>query len=154
MRLSIEHVSLEEPYLEWTFTVIDPDYLTEPLVRSATYIRAPTLQLPPYPCQPDEDQPGSKYHVPHYLPGENPYLTESAFKYKTPLEGVRGGSETLYPEWRASGMKLSPPAAQFHAQTCLQRRIDAYRRACGCSTETFPGLRQSRNIARLQAMST
>jgi cyclase len=109
----IEHVSLEEPYLEWTFTVIDPDYLTEPLVRSATYIRAPTLQLPPYPCQPDEDQPGSKYHVPHYLPGENPYLTESAFKYKTPLEGVRGGSETLYPEWRASGIKLSPPAAQF-----------------------------------------
>ena len=33
----IEHVSLEEPDLEITFTVIDPDYLTEPLVRSATY---------------------------------------------------------------------------------------------------------------------
>ena len=74
----IEQMSLEEPYLEVTFTVIDPDYLTEPLVRSATYMRAPTLQLPPYPCQPDEYQPGEKYRVPHYLPGENPYLTESA----------------------------------------------------------------------------
>ena len=108
----IEQISLEEPYLEVTFTVIDPDYLTEPLVRSATYMRAPTLQLPPYPCQPEEYQPGEKYRVPHYLPGENPYLTESAFKYKSPQEGVRGGGETLYPEWRARGATLAPPAAQ------------------------------------------
>ena len=108
----IEHVSLQEPYLEWTFTVIDPDYLTEPLVRSATYMRAPTLQLPAYPCQPDDYQPGDAYRVPHYLPGENPYLTESAFKYKAPLEGMRGGVETLYPEWRARGTTLAPPAAQ------------------------------------------
>ncbi len=108
----IEHVSLEGPFLEWTFTVIDPDYLTEPLVRSATYVRAPTLQLPLYPCQPEEYQPGEKYRVPHYLLGENPYLTESAFKYRTPQEGVRGGAETLYPEWRARGMTLVPPAAQ------------------------------------------
>jgi cyclase len=128
----IEHVSLEEPYLEWTFTVIDPDYLTEPLVRSATYVRAPTLQLPPYPCQPEEYQPGDKYRMPHYLPGENPYLTESGFKYKAPLDGVRGGVETLYPEWRASGMKLSPPAAQFtlkpvynDASTHIAERADA-----------------------------
>ena len=62
----IEHISLQEPFLEWTFTVIDPDYLTEPLVRSATYVRAPTLQLPLYPCQPEEYQPGAKYRVPHY----------------------------------------------------------------------------------------
>ena len=128
----IEHVSLEEPYLEWTFTVIDPDYLTEPLVRSATYVRAPTLELPPYPCQPELDQPDSQYRVPHYLSGENPYLTESAVKYKTPLEGVRGGAETLYPEWRATGMNLSPPAAQFplkpvynDASTHIAERADA-----------------------------
>ena len=105
-------MSLEEPYLEVTFTVIDPDYLTEPLVRSATYMRAPTLQLPPYPCQPEEYQPGEKYRVPHYLPGENPYLTESGFKYKAPQEGVRGGADTLYPEWRARGVTLAPPATQ------------------------------------------
>lgn len=108
----VEQISLEEPYLEVTFTVIDPDYLTEPLVRSATYMRAPTLQLPPYPCQPEEYQPGEKYRVPHYLPGENPYLTESGFKYKTPQEGVRGGAATLYPEWRARGVTLAPPSAQ------------------------------------------
>src|SRR5258706_6455126 len=130
----IEQISLEEPYLEVTFTVIDPDYLTEPLVRSATYMRAPTLQLPPYPCQPEEYQSGEKYRVPHYLPGENPYLTESGFKYKSPQEGVRGGADTLYPEWRARGVTLAPPAAQStirpvyaDASTHIAQRADALR---------------------------
>src|SRR5258705_1488530 len=130
----IEHVSLEEPYLEVTFTVVDPDYLTEPLVRSATYMRAPTLQLPPYPCQPEDNQFGEQYRVPHYLPGENPYLTESAFKYTTPQEGVRGGADTLYPEWRARGASLQPPAAQStikpaytDASTHIAERADAER---------------------------
>jgi glyoxylase-like metal-dependent hydrolase (beta-lactamase superfamily II) len=130
----IEHLSLEEPYLEVTFTVIDPDYLTEPLVRSATYMRAPTLQLPPYPCQPEDQTNGEKYRVPHYLPGENPYLTESGFKYKAPQEGVRGGAETLYPEWRARGATLSPPAGQStitpaysDASTRIAERADAQR---------------------------
>ena len=108
----IEHISLQEPFLEWTFTVIDPDYLTEPLVRSATYVRAPTLQLPLYPCQPEEYQPGAQYRVPHYLNGDNPYLTESAVKYRMPQEGTRGGAATTYPEWRTKGATLSPPTAQ------------------------------------------
>jgi cyclase len=109
----IEHISLQEPFLEWTFTVIDPDYLTEPLVRSATYVRAPTLQLPLYPCQPEEYQPGAKYRVPHYQGAENPYLTESAVKYRMPQEGTRGGADTTYPEWRAKGATLTPPTSQY-----------------------------------------
>ncbi|MBI4888561.1 MAG: hypothetical protein HY824_15805 [Acidobacteria bacterium] len=128
----VEHVSLEEPFLEWTFTVIDPDYLTEPLVRSATYVRAPTLQLPPYPCQPEAYQPGEKYRVPHYLVGDNPYLTESAVKYRMPQEGTRGGAETLYPEWRAKGAALAPPKEQYaytpvyaDASTHVAERADA-----------------------------
>ena len=128
----IEHISLQEPFLEWTFTVIDPDYLTEPLVRSATYARAPTLQLPLYPCQPEEYQPGAKYRVPHYLGGENPYLTESAVKYRMPQEGTRGGAETTYPEWRAKGATLVPPTAQYgykpeytDASTRIAERADA-----------------------------
>src|SRR5262249_17964037 len=130
----IEHVSLEDPYLEWTFTVIDPDYLTEPLVRSATYLRAPTLQIPPYPGQPADYQPGEKDRVPRYLPGANPYLTESGFKYKTPQEGVRGGADTLYPEWRARATTLTPPATQStikptytDASTHIAERADALR---------------------------
>jgi glyoxylase-like metal-dependent hydrolase (beta-lactamase superfamily II) len=110
----VEQVFLDEPFLTWVVTIIDPDYLTEPLVKSVVYVRAPTLQLPAYPCQPeDEPQPGGGYRVPHYPVGENPYLTEDAVKYKVPIEGVRGGAETTYPEWRAIGAKLTPPAAQY-----------------------------------------
>jgi glyoxylase-like metal-dependent hydrolase (beta-lactamase superfamily II) len=108
----IEQIYLDEPYLQWTFTVIDPDYLTEPLVRSAIYVRAPTLQIPTYPCQPEDDLAvGDQYKTPHYLPGENPYLSEMAFKYKVPIEAMRGGAETTYPEWRAIGIKLLVPGA-------------------------------------------
>lgn len=128
----IEHVSLQDSFLEWTFTVIDPDYLTEPLVRSATYVRAPTLQLPLYPCQPEEYQPGERYRVPHYLVGDNPYLTESAVKYRMPQEGTRGGAETTYPEWRAKGASLAPPKEQYaykpeyaDASTRIAERADA-----------------------------
>jgi glyoxylase-like metal-dependent hydrolase (beta-lactamase superfamily II) len=111
----IEQLYLDEPYLHWVFTVIDPDYLTEPLVRSGTYVRAPTLQLPPYPCQGEDNAvPGDRegpYKVPHYLPGQNPWLTETAFKFKAPLEAWRGFAETLYPEWYSKAVTTPPPAA-------------------------------------------
>jgi len=38
--------------------------------------------------------------VPNYLPGENPFLTEFAENYRLPMKGVRGGAETMYPEFR------------------------------------------------------
>ena len=109
----VESISLDEPYMTWVLTTIDPDYLTEPLVRSVTYIRAPNLQVPAYPCQPEDTQTGSgPFRVPHFLVGQNPFLTEVASRKGAPLEAVRGGAETLYPEWRAAGLKLSPPAAE------------------------------------------
>jgi glyoxylase-like metal-dependent hydrolase (beta-lactamase superfamily II) len=110
----IEQLFLDEPYLHWVFTVIDPDYLTEPLVRSGLYVRGPTQQLAPYPCQAEDNlPPGARasYSVPHYLPGENPWLAETAFRFKVPLEGWRGFAKALYPEWRAIGQSLSPPPA-------------------------------------------
>jgi hypothetical protein len=38
--------------------------------------------------------------VPHYLPGQNPYLTEFAKKYNLPVEATRGGAETALPDFR------------------------------------------------------
>ena len=113
----VEHVSLDEPYLTWVVTTFDPDYLTEPVVRSVTYIRAPTVQIPPYPCAAQQEEYraediAGKYRVPNFLIGENPFLSEVAFKYQVPLEGVRGGAETLYPEWRSKGMSLAAPTVQ------------------------------------------
>jgi len=37
--------------------------------------------------------------IPHHLPGTNPFLEEYAKAHGVPLEGARGGAETLYPEY-------------------------------------------------------
>jgi hypothetical protein len=39
--------------------------------------------------------------VPGFLPGQNPFLTQYADEVGLPLEAVRGGAETTYPEYRA-----------------------------------------------------
>jgi len=38
--------------------------------------------------------------VPHYLPGTNPFIREMTGKFNLPLEAVRGGVSTIYPEYR------------------------------------------------------
>lgn len=115
-RTVTEHVSLDGKYLTWILIVNDPDYLTEPLLRSVTFEKVETAQVPVYPCTPEledyrPDQP--KDFVPHYLVGTNPYLTEVAFKYKVPLEPTRGGAETMYPEFQKKIKPLSPLPEQF-----------------------------------------
>ena len=58
------------------------------------------------------DRVSGAQEVPNHLPGTNPYLEEFAKKHGVPLEGARGGAETLYPEYhkklaaeRAKGKK-------------------------------------------------
>jgi hypothetical protein len=43
-----------------------------------------------------ERKPGE---VPHYLPGQNPYVTEFAKKNNLPVDATRGGAETALPEF-------------------------------------------------------
>src|SRR5713226_748535 len=47
-----EFLTLHGDYLNWTMLIDDPDYLTEPLIRNASLIRAPKRSVPPYPCTP------------------------------------------------------------------------------------------------------
>src|SRR5581483_9496769 len=68
---------------------------------------------PQYPCQVlDESAPGAEYRVPHYLLGQNSYLMEDALKYRMPIEALRGGAETTYPEWRAIAKTLPLPTTE------------------------------------------
>jgi hypothetical protein len=48
--------------------------------------------------------------VPHYLPGQNPYLTEFAAQHGLPVEPTRGGAQTMYPEYMQK-VKAMPIAA-------------------------------------------
>jgi hypothetical protein len=82
----------------------DPAYLTEPYVLSRAWQldpRAPQNRIPG-PCFPvvEVARLGTAGAVPHYLPGENPYLREVSDMYNLPLEAVMSGAQTLYPEYR------------------------------------------------------
>ena len=87
-------------YLTITTAIEDPAFLTEPLVRSQTWKYDPGQQMGRDVCQYLREIPGPINRVPHWLPGENPFLEELVDRYGVPLEGIRGGADTIYPEYR------------------------------------------------------
>lgn len=80
----------------------DPVYLTEPLILSKNFELDPTpMRAEGPPCFPAyEGGSGEEGHVPHYLPGQNPWVNEVTEMYHIPLEAVMGGAETMYPDYR------------------------------------------------------
>ena len=70
------------------------------LTAGIKFVTAPEQNFGPFPCEPvvEVDRPAG--YVPHHLPGTNPFLREFAEKYKLPVEAVRGGAETMYPEYQ------------------------------------------------------
>jgi hypothetical protein len=82
----------------------DPVYLTEPLVKT-TNLRLSQIYLTPqqllYPCQNVVELASlERGQVPHYMPGENPFLRAFRDRFKLPEIATRGGAETMYPEFR------------------------------------------------------
>ncbi len=90
-----------EDYLSWTKVVYDPDYLTEPLIRTTEYIRRPHDQVPPYPCTVVTEVDRPRGYVPSWFPGENPHLGEYEEHLGIPAEAARQGAISMYPEFRA-----------------------------------------------------
>jgi hypothetical protein len=95
-----EYFIRNENYLTLVTVVEDPVYLTEPLVRTSDWVLDPGVQLSPFSCIPTVEIERPRGAVPHYLPGENPYLEEYAEKEGLPLDAARGGAETMYPAYR------------------------------------------------------
>ena len=85
-------------YLTWITIAYDPLYLSEPMIRSSEYRLALNQQIPPYPCTVVEEVDRAPGVVPHYLPGTNPFVNDFGRKYDLPLDVVKGGAETMYPE--------------------------------------------------------
>lgn len=101
----------------------DPVYLTEPLVKTTNMLRNPRplpAQQLLYPCASVveiADQPRGA--VPHFLPGQNPFLKEFGAEYNIPDEAMRGGAATMYPEFRE---KLKGAGGVHNAPVSGQRR--------------------------------
>lgn len=82
----------------------DPDYLTEPLLKTTNLRYTPRYLTPQqllYPCQNVVEVAALKRgQVPHYLPGQNPFLREFGAQFGLPEVATRGGAETMYPEFQ------------------------------------------------------
>lgn len=102
-----EHFIRHGSYITHVSILDDPPYLSEPLVKTQTFVLNPNAQQGTYQthlsCQPDEEIAGRpKGYVPHHLPGTNMFVREFAAKYGIPFEATRGGADTMYPEYRTA----------------------------------------------------
>ena len=99
-----EFWDLQDKYLTLTSVAEDPVYLTEPLVRSESWVWNPYQVFQPIAgygaCQPHPELPQPAGWVPHHLPGTNQIVREFSEQYGIPLEAARGGAETMYPEYQ------------------------------------------------------
>jgi hypothetical protein len=106
-----EFVIRHEDVLTLVAIVHDPVYLTEPLIRSSEWVLDPGYHPIVSVCTPVGDVPHPKGWVAYELPGQNDALNEFAIKYGIPIEGVRGGAETIYPEYQQRLLSLPVPTA-------------------------------------------
>jgi hypothetical protein len=105
----VEHYIRHGDDLTHVTIVTDPDYLSEPMIKTQDFVRRTDPSGSGqginngwlYPCEYVVEVPGRPQgEVPSYDPAENPYLREFADHAKIPLEAALGGAETMYPEYR------------------------------------------------------
>ena len=101
-----EYITRHDEVLTIVTVVDDPIYLDEPYVQSTTYTIDPTGVTATETCSASSfgQNGGTDRHwVPHFLPGQNTAWTEWLREESwIPPEAVRGGVETLYPEYRST----------------------------------------------------
>ncbi len=116
-----EHFIRHDEYLTVIFIVNDPEHFEEPFIRTTQAKFDPSTLIGVDECQPFDtnvvnvDQPPG--FVPHWLPGQNPQLTEFGVTFGVPQEAARGGTKTLYPEYILE----------------LKKMIDAQKKSLGSS---------------------
>jgi glyoxylase-like metal-dependent hydrolase (beta-lactamase superfamily II) len=99
-----EFITRHDDMLTIVQVVDDPIYLDEPYVLSITYTYDPAAGPATENCSgtgSGENGGTDRHWVPHFLPGQNSGIGEF-LKTQTwiPLEAVRGGVKTIYPEYR------------------------------------------------------
>ena len=98
-----EYITRHGEFLTIVMIVDDPIYLDEPFVQSTTYQQNPDTQLRLEPCTTSFAENGGldRHWVPHYIPGQNTFLTEWLERENwIPEEAARGGVNTIYPEYQ------------------------------------------------------
>jgi hypothetical protein len=97
----VEHYIRHGNLLSHVMLITDPVYLSEPYVLSQEFeLMDRENQNWLYNCEYVMEVPMDQNDVPHFLPGENPFIEDYADKFGLPFEAVFGGAETLYPEYQ------------------------------------------------------
>ena len=95
-----------------TVVLVDPLYLTEPLVKSEDFMRS-ARELPAgtwlWVCDAVIEVPRPLGEVPAYLPGEHPFKDEFMKRHNLPEVAVLGGANTMYPEFQPNLGKFTAP---------------------------------------------
>jgi len=111
-----EFFDLHDRFLTLTSVAEDPVYLTEPLVRSESWVWNPYQVFQPIAgygaCLPHPEIPRPPGWVPHHLPGANTVIREFPDEYGVPFEATRGGAETMYPEYERKLKQMAIPRAK------------------------------------------
>jgi hypothetical protein len=86
--------------LSHVLIINDPVYLTEPYVTSEEFtLMERGNQNWLYNCEYVMEVPMSNIDVPHFLPGENPFMADFSEKFGLPFEAVFAGAQSTYPEY-------------------------------------------------------
>jgi hypothetical protein len=87
-------------YLTHVYLIQDPNYLTEPLIKTNGFRMTNQVALQPYPCESVDEVVRDRGVVPSHLPGQNQYIQEFAERHHIPFAATRGGAETALPEYQ------------------------------------------------------
>ena len=104
-----EYLMLDGDLLTVTTLLDDPVYMDEPHIQSLTYRRNLHQELPFFPCTIGVENVAPGF--PHFLPGKNPYVNDAAKGQGLPIEAIKGGAATMYPEYRERLRTLPVPSA-------------------------------------------
>jgi glyoxylase-like metal-dependent hydrolase (beta-lactamase superfamily II) len=109
----IERFIRHDKYLTHVAIISDPVYLAEPMIRTTDFGLATQDNATwTWPCEYVEEISGRvKGEVPHYLPGENPFMKEFVARTGVPPVAAKGGPESIYPEYEKQLKRASALSA-------------------------------------------
>jgi hypothetical protein len=88
--------------------ISDPEYLSEPLVKSTEYQHSPNSPLQTWPCREVTEIPRNEGNIPMHLPNQTAVELDWPVRNHVPIKAAQGGADTMFPEYQ-DAMKSFPP---------------------------------------------
>jgi len=108
--------------------ISDPQYLSEPLVKSTEYLKRQDTNFASYPCREVTEIPRHEGEIPMHLPNQTAVEDDYPVRNHVPIRASKGGAETMFPEYQETIEKLppNPPLKQIEQQEQQQDKADEH----------------------------